>query len=80
MMKHLVDSNTQLIVSGHLIELTDTDKLTKLQKYLLTKFTNKTFWVGASDLEDVGTFRWVKSLLQILLIMIYSGGFTPELS
>ena len=47
--------------SGHLIELTDTDKLTKLQQYLLTKFTNKTFWVGASDLEDEGTFRWFYS-------------------
>jgi len=46
---------------GHLIELTDTDKLTKLQQYLLTKFTNKTFWVGASDLEDEGTFRWFYS-------------------
>ena len=47
--------------SGHLIELTDTDKLTKLQQYLLTKFTNKTFWVGASDLEEEGTFRWFYS-------------------
>ena len=50
-----------VMCSGHLIELTDTDKLTKLQQYLLTKFTNKTFWVGASDLEDEGTFRWFYS-------------------
>ena len=47
---------------GHLIELTDTEKLTKLQQYLLTRWTNTSgFWIGASDLESEGVFRWFYS-------------------
>ena len=43
---------------GHLIELPTTEKLTRLQRFLLTRATNRTFWLGASDLESEGIFRW----------------------
>ena len=32
--------------------------MSRLQRFLVTRFTNRTFWVGASDLESEGTFRW----------------------
>ena len=46
---------------GHLVELTSTEKITELQQYLMTRYTNKSFWVGSSDLENEGTFRWFYS-------------------
>lgn len=41
-----------------MIELPTTDKLTRLQRFLLTRASNRTFWLGASDLESEGIFRW----------------------
>ena len=49
------------LVEGHLAELTTTAKITELQHYLMTRYSNKSFWVGASDLEAAGTFRWFYS-------------------
>jgi len=46
---------------GHLAELTDTKKIAALQEYLMTRYRNTSFWVGASDLETEGTFRWFYS-------------------
>ena len=46
---------------GHLVELTSTEKITELQQYLMTRYSNKSFWVGSSDLENEGTFRWFYS-------------------
>jgi len=46
---------------GHLVELTSPRKITELQQYLMTRFSNRTFWVGSSDLETEGTFRWFYS-------------------
>ena len=46
---------------GHLAELTTTAKITELQHYLMTRYSNQSFWVGASDLEAAGTFRWFYS-------------------
>lgn len=46
---------------GHLVELTDDEKITELQQYLMTRYSNRSFWVGASDLETEGTFRWFYS-------------------
>ena len=44
--------------AGHLLELPTTDKLTRLQSFLLSRAPNTTFWLGASDLESEGVFRW----------------------
>ena len=41
-----------------MLELPTTDKLTRLQRFLLSRTTNTTFWLGASDLESEGVFRW----------------------
>jgi len=46
---------------GHLVELTSTEKIVELQQYLMTRYFNRTFWVGSSDLETEGTFRWFYS-------------------
>jgi len=47
---------------GHLVELTNHTKLTEVQNYLMTsRYTNRSFWVGASDLETEGVFRWFYS-------------------
>jgi len=44
---------------GHLVELTDRSKATQLQKYLMTKrLGNVSFWVGSSDFDNQGVFRW----------------------
>jgi len=48
-------------MQGHLAELTTTDKITELQHHLMTRYSNQSFWVGASDLEAAGTFRWFYS-------------------
>jgi len=47
--------------NGHLLELSVDTKLSKLQPFLNSKFTNRSFWVGASDLETEGLFRWFYS-------------------
>ena len=54
-------SQTEVLFSGHLVELTNTAKITELQHYLMTRFSNQSFWVGSSDLESAGTFRWFYS-------------------
>ena len=41
--------------------MTSTAKITELQHYLMTRYSNQSFWVGASDLEAAGTFRWFYS-------------------
>merc|ERR1712013_613644 len=46
---------------GHLVELINNEKITELQEYLMTRYANRSFWVGASDLENEGTFRWFYS-------------------
>lgn len=43
---------------GHLAELVSSDDISDLAKVLQqTNITGK-YWVGASDLEDQGHFRW----------------------
>lgn len=46
---------------GHLVELPSKDKMTVLQGYLMKRFANRSFWVGSSDLETEGVFRWFYS-------------------
>jgi len=46
---------------GHLIELVNREKTTELQKYLMTRSGNLSYWVGASDLDTTGTYRWFYS-------------------
>ena len=41
-----------------MLELPTTDKLMRLQSFLLSRAPNTTFWLGASDLESEGVFRW----------------------
>lgn len=46
---------------GHLVELPSTKKIGELSQFLRTRYSNRTFWVGSSDLEHQGTFRWFYS-------------------
>ena len=48
---------------GHLVEFTNTEKITELQLYLTkqTRSNSSSFWVGSSDLEENGMFRWFYS-------------------
>jgi hypothetical protein len=43
------------------VELITTAKITELQQFLMTRYSNQSFWVGSSDLENAGTFRWFYS-------------------
>ena len=36
-------------------------KLRELQLHLMNKHINESFWVGASDFDEKGTFRWFYS-------------------
>ena len=56
--QNLSEQSIHFPAPGHLIELPTTEKLTRLQRFLLTRATNRTFWLGASDLESEGIFRW----------------------
>ena len=50
------------MLSGNLVELTSEPKLRELQLHLTNKHSsNQSFWVGASDLDEEGTFRWFYS-------------------
>ena len=60
------------------MELTDTDKLTKLQQYLITRWTNTTFWIGASDLESEAVFRWFYSGDQLTRDLWSAGEPSPR--
>ena len=51
----------QSVLSGNLVELTSEPKLRELQLHLMNKHSNQSFWVGASDLDEEGTFRWFYS-------------------
>jgi len=46
---------------GHLVELTNRSKTVELQEYLMSRIGNQSFWVGSSDLDSQGTFRWFYS-------------------
>lgn len=48
-------------LSGRLVELPKKEKLNEVQEYLMTHYTNRSFWVGSSDLDEEGTFRWFYS-------------------
>ena len=50
-----------LLFSGRLVELPKEGKLNEVQEYLMTHYTNRSFWVGSSDLDEEGTFRWFYS-------------------
>jgi len=47
--------------NGHLLELSEDTKLSEIRPFLNFKYTNRSFWVGASDLETEGVFRWFHS-------------------
>ena len=47
--------------SGNLVELNSESKLRELQLHLMNKHINESFWVGASDFDEEGTFRWFYS-------------------
>ena len=53
------------IQPGNLVELTSEPKLRDLQLHLMNKHLNQSFWVGASDLDEEGTFRWFYSGNQV---------------
>lgn len=63
---------------GHLAEITDIDSREKLAKAL--KLTNSTgrYWVGASDFEEVGKFRWFHATKQIPDFNWEMAGEDPE--
>ncbi|XP_023334631.1 uncharacterized protein LOC111706097, partial [Eurytemora carolleeae] len=46
---------------GHLVELVNKQKTDELQAYLISRHGGQDFWVGASDLDAEGTFRWFYS-------------------
>jgi secreted trypsin-like serine protease len=47
---------------GHLIELSENNNKTQLlQNHLINRYSNVSFWVGSSDLDSSGTFRWFYS-------------------
>jgi len=48
-------------MQGRLVELPKEGKLNEVQEYLMTHYTNRSFWVGSSDLDEEGTFRWFYS-------------------
>jgi len=48
-------------MQGNLVELTSEPKLRELQLHLTNQHSNQSFWVGASDLDEEGTFRWFYS-------------------
>lgn len=50
---------------GHLVELVEREKTVQLQEYLISRFMNASFWVGSSDLDTEGTFRWFYSGVEI---------------
>jgi len=48
-------------LQGNLVELNSESKLRDLQLHLMNKHINESFWVGASDFDEEGTFRWFYS-------------------